>query len=92
MMNRYQKWNEKTTTSPSGRHLGHFHSLFRGFKFSTVDEYDEITRKRDIIIEIHWNILKIAIKHKHVYERWKTIVTQMIEKEAGNPKLFRLHV
>ena len=28
MMNRYKKWNERTATSPSGRHLGHFHALF----------------------------------------------------------------
>ena len=92
MLNRYKNWDEKTTTSPSGRHLGHFHALFRGFKTSTDDERDEILHKRKTIIELHWLILQIAIKHQHVYERWKTIVTQMIEKEVGNPKLFRLRV
>ena len=29
----YRSWSEKTTTSPSGRHLGHFHALFRPFKY-----------------------------------------------------------
>ena len=24
----YRKWKERTTTSPSGRHLGHYHALF----------------------------------------------------------------
>ena len=28
MINRYKKWNACTATSPSGRHLGHFHALF----------------------------------------------------------------
>ena len=28
MMNRYKKWNERTATLPSGRHLGNFHALF----------------------------------------------------------------
>ena len=28
MMDRYKLWNERTATSLSGRHLGHFHALF----------------------------------------------------------------
>ena len=28
MMNKYKIWKEVTSTSPSGRHLGHFHALF----------------------------------------------------------------
>jgi hypothetical protein len=28
MMNKYKIWKERTSTSPSGRHLGHFHGLF----------------------------------------------------------------
>jgi hypothetical protein len=29
MMEKYRRWKERTTsTSPSGRHLGHFHALF----------------------------------------------------------------
>ena len=37
MMDRYKKWRETTTTSPSGRHLGHFHALFRSFKSDNED-------------------------------------------------------
>ena len=43
MIKRYRSWSEKTTTSPSGRHLGHFHALFRPFKFDNNEEYEEIT-------------------------------------------------
>jgi hypothetical protein len=28
MMNKYKRWKERTSTSPSGKHLGHFHALF----------------------------------------------------------------
>ena len=39
----YRSWSEKKTTSPSGRHLGHFHALFRPFKFDNEAELEEIT-------------------------------------------------
>ena len=47
MMNKYKKWNEKTTTSPSGRHLGHFHALFRAFSYTDDNEKKEIEKMRD---------------------------------------------
>ena len=37
-------------------------------------------------------MLQIEVKHKHVYKRWHTVVTQMIEKDPGSPKLHRLRV
>ena len=27
MMDKYRRWKERTSTSPSERHLGHFHAL-----------------------------------------------------------------
>ena len=46
MMNQYKKWKEKTATSiSSGRHLGHFHALFRAFEFSDGKDYDNIVEK-----------------------------------------------
>jgi hypothetical protein len=40
MMNKYKIWKERTSTSPSGRHLGHFHALFRPMK-AKDDKYRE---------------------------------------------------
>ena len=37
-------------------------------------------------------MLRISANNKYVYERWKTIVTQMIEKDPGSPKINRLRV
>jgi hypothetical protein len=34
MLNKYKRWKERTSTSASGRHLGHFHALFRPLKAS----------------------------------------------------------
>ena len=92
MMNRYKKWRETTTTSPSGRHLGHFHALFRAFSFENAKDKEKIEEMRKEIIILHHTMLSIAMKNSFVYERWKKVVTQMIEKEKGNPKLHRLRV
>ena len=37
MMNRYKKWKEKTMTSPSGSHVGHYHALYRAFTYADED-------------------------------------------------------
>ena len=33
MMKKYKIWDKRTATSLSGRHLGHYHALFKPFKF-----------------------------------------------------------
>ena len=94
MMEGYRNWKEQTTTSPSGRHLGHYHALYRPFKYDEIkkEENEKIERLQGIIIRLHHIMLQIAVKHKHVYKRWNTVVTQMIEKDPGSPKLHRLRV
>ena len=85
MMEGYSNWKEQTTTSPSGRHLGHYHIPYRTFEYDEIkkEEKEEIERLRGIIIHLYHNILQISMKHKHVYKRWNTVVTQMIEKDPG---------
>ena len=91
MMNRYKKWKEKTVTSVvSGCHLGHFHALFCVFEFSDGEDYDNIVDTRQSIIDLYYLMLLISTKNKYCYERWKTMVTQMIEKDPGCPKLLQL--
>ena len=89
MMNRYKKWNERTATSPSGRHLGHFHALFRPFKYNLDNAGDkaELKEKRELIIDVHFMMLQIAAVNSHVYARWKNILTCMIEKDLGSTKI-----
>ena len=89
----YKKWNEKTVTSiHSGRHLGHLHAIFRAFIFSNDEYYNKMCHKRSAIIQLHFLMLVIAAKNKYVYDRWKRIVTQMIEKDPGCSKLCCLRV
>ena len=58
----------------------------------TADEYEVIDDQRQSIINLHHLMLQIAIKNRHVYQRWLDIITQMLEKDPGSPKIFRLRV
>ena len=71
MMNRYKKWNERTATSPSGKHFGHFHALLRRFKYDLNDEGAKADpeEKRKLISDVHFMMLQIAAVNSHVYAR-----------------------
>jgi hypothetical protein len=71
-----QKWKESTSTSPSGRHLGHY-------KAAILDE--DITH-------LHVDMLNIPIQLGFAPERWTRSVTPMIEKDEGKPFLTRLRI
>jgi len=83
----FTKWRENTSTSPSGRHLGHYKILF-----SRVDhrlpEDERIKAQQKDIHQLYADM----IKHKYSYERWKHVVKQMIYKDQGNTKIHRLQV
>ena len=90
---KFKSWRESTSTSPSGRHLGHYKALI-----TTIDPtLGEDVRKTytDIqtdISDCYITLINYAIKHRYSYERWKTIVNMMIYKEEGNIKIHRLRV
>ena len=81
-------WREGTTTSPSGRHLGHYKSLF-----TVIDKSLEATTKKELkeiqerIAGCYVAMINYAIRHKYSYKRWKQILNFMIYKEQGNVKI-----
>ena len=74
--NTVKKWKESTSTSPSGRHLGHYRAAI-------LD--DDIT-------QLHVDMLNIPIQLGFAPERWTHSVTPMIEKDDGKPYLTRLRI
>ena len=68
------KWKESTTTSPSGRHLGHYKAIL---------ETPEL-------IEFHCIMASLPIKFGFAPDRWKKAIQIMLEKKTGNPLLHRL--
>jgi hypothetical protein len=92
MMDKYRRWKERTSTSPSGRHLGHFHALFRPLKAKDDDDRDRLEGIRTDIIEMHAKMLQTAYDNEHVFKRWEYILTCMLGKDTGIPRIHRLRV
>jgi len=95
LQNGIKKWPEKTTTSPSGRHLGIYKSLQRHVvkkddtRNPTNTPQEPITQGRDVLYLV-FDIMSLALRHTYTLNRWKTVWTIFIEKEIGNPDLQRL--
>jgi hypothetical protein len=92
MMNKYRRWKERTSTSPSGRHLGHFHALFRPLKAKDENDRDRLEGIRQDVITLHTIMLQTAYDNEHVYKRWEYILTCMLGKDTGIPRIHRLRV
>ena len=90
---KFKVWRETTSTSPSGRHLGHYKALVATIDRSLREEEREsYKRRQEEIAECYIGLINYAIKHRYSLKRWKTIVNMMIYKEHGNVKIHRLRV
>ena len=90
---KFSKWRELTSTSPSGRHLGHYKLLFQTIDRSlTADERTKYMAMQEEIAECYVALLNYAIRHNYSLERWRQIVNMMIYKEEGNVKIHKLQV
>jgi hypothetical protein len=90
---RFKTWNERTSTSPSGLHLGHYKALIG--KHSLPPDTiagKALEAKRKQMIRAQVQLINYAMEHEYVYPRWKTVVNVMIEKEPGNAKIHRMRV
>ena len=71
-----KEWKETTSTSPSGRHLGHY-------KTALLDNR---------VTVLHVAMLNLPIMYGFVPEHWTHSITPLIEKDEGKPFLTRLRV
>jgi hypothetical protein len=93
MKQRYRCWRERTSTSPSGGNLSHYHALLKPDGQSPEDdEFDDIDSARRAVWSAHHSILKYSIRHGYFFNRWHQVVNAMIEKEPGDPHIHRLRV
>jgi hypothetical protein len=92
-ISKFKSWNERTSTSPSGLHLGHYKALVsRNDADLTTDEGMAIENQRRELIRAHTAMLNYSLRHSYSFDRWKNVVNVMIEKEQGNSKIHRLRV
>jgi hypothetical protein len=86
-------WSESTSTSPSGRHLGHYKTLLKPLTTEDLDyDEDQLNADRGALLSTHLNIINYCLKHGYTMERWKDILNIMILKEPGNTKIHGLRV
>ena len=90
---RVRRWKERTTTSPSGLHLGHARALISPFSIKVHSHRgQDLVTFQESMVKAHVSLLNYATKFKYSYDRWKTIVNVMIQKEANNNRIHRLRV
>jgi hypothetical protein len=70
----YSKLKESTSSSPSGRHIGHY----------------KVAAKSDSLSNLHSKMMSIPLLAGFSPTRWRVIVDVMLEKSIGDPKIHRL--
>jgi hypothetical protein len=91
IMKKFAIWPEKTSTSPSGQHLGHYRSLLQR-EMPKDPQAPKMEESRAALSTLHSKMINIALKHGRSYQRGQKVVTFLLEKEPGNPKIHRLQV
>jgi Reverse transcriptase (RNA-dependent DNA polymerase) len=84
-----KNWKESTTTSPSGRHLGHYKVLL------SVNVYDVNQPNVNIssrIMDVYYQMVIATANIGQSLDRWCKIATCMIEKQVGVSRLDKLRV
>ena len=88
MRKKLKIWPEKTTTSPSGLHLGHWKALITNHTHSHVTTKDRekqerklnLDNKQEDLFQARLSLLNYATKWGYSYKRWQEVVNTMILK------------
>ena len=72
----FKRWRETTTTSPSGRHLGHYKALIQD----------------SMLLRCLTKFLNIALFHGIAIPRWCNATNVLLEKDTGRPTINRLRI
>ena len=73
----FRKWKETSSTSPSGRHLGHYKAII----------------KDNLLLTCLTKFLHVTVQSGLTLRRWCNAVNILIEKDSGQqPKITRLRI
>jgi hypothetical protein len=72
----FKGWKEQTSTSPSGRHLGHCRALIQ----------------HPVLLKCFVSFMNIAVSRGIAIPRWCNATNVMIEKDIGKPCIHRLRI
>ena len=92
LKNGFKRWRESTSTSPSGRHLGHYRSIIAYTHLEKTEDDDDKLPPSTRILGVIAKVTDLAIQHGIILDRWLNITNVMIEKIPGNPLYHKLRV
>lgn len=72
----FQEWKETTSTSPSGRHLGHYKAI----------------TQNPVLLKCFVQFMNIVVSRGIAIPRWCKATNVMIEKDIGKPYIHRLRI
>jgi hypothetical protein len=72
---------EKTSSSPSGRHVGHY--------LACIDLRDELSA---LLASVHAAMMSIPLAEGFCPERWRQAIFIMLEKITGVPRINKLRI
>ena len=79
-----QNWKERTSTSPSGRHLGHYHAQILP---QLPSEKEDLSVH---FLYLHVTLLNLATQRNIIFPRWQQVNTICLPKDTGTPRIHRL--
>jgi hypothetical protein len=88
-MSAIKAWAEKTSKSPSGRHLGHYKCLLVRDRADT--QVDKTDHGPDIM-KVYYEVATAAANQGISLQCWQHSITSMIKKIPGSPKINKLRV
>jgi hypothetical protein len=89
----FKGWKESMSTFPLGQHLGHYKAIVNDpdLKKQHPEKFHLRERKTNVVSALV-KLLNIPIKYGFAPKCWCTLVTVMIEKDPGNPRIKRLRI
>lgn len=96
--NKLRKWSERTATSPSGLHLGHYKALITPLRDLaddfTVDKQTlrQVESQQEDILSVHLALLNYSLTTGYSFRRWKTVASKMIQKDPTDSRIHRHRV
>eukprot|EP00980_Cylindrotheca_fusiformis_P025582 scaffold14134_cov70-Cylindrotheca_fusiformis.AAC.1 len=91
LVSRIRVWNERTTTSPSGLHLGHLKSLTARLP-CPPDEESQVPLPPPVtpsdasiqktLLEAQLSLINFGLRHGYAFQRWKKVADEIRKSEG----------
>ena len=99
-------WPERTTTSPSGRHLGHLKVCLASLRINMNNDNikkaftdmnqkqipEEIKRIQRKILQVYYQVAMTCLQQGISLQRWQQVTTAMIKKDPNVSKISKRRV